>query len=138
MTTKERRFEGAAQENRKQSIKNYNRVTISTLLSPQSLCVAYERILKKEIKENCHRDLGDDDDAQSFVEVTERILSYGQTKTIINRMFVSDFSPFWNVHKYKLILNNNVVNWTSRSVFMSFVFLTLHESMLVDEVYYIQ
>ena len=57
---------------------------------------------------------------------------------IINRSFVSDFFLFWNMRKYKVILNNNVVNWISRSVFMSFVFLRLHESMLVDEVYYNQ
>jgi len=42
------------------------------------------------------------------------------------------------MHKYKLILNNNVVNWISRSVFMSFVFLRLHESMHADEIYYNQ
>jgi hypothetical protein len=47
--SKQRHFEGAAQENRKQPIKNYHRVTISILLSLQSLCVAYEGILKEEI-----------------------------------------------------------------------------------------
>jgi hypothetical protein len=90
----------------------------------------------KRIKKTVRGTGGNDDHAQSLVEMPECISSYGRNKTIINISFVSDFSPFWNMHKYKLILNNNVVNWISRSAFMSFVFLILHESMLVDEVYY--
>ena len=65
----------------------------------------------KGLKKTVRGTVGSDDHAQSFVEVTECISSYGRNKTIINRSCVSDISPFWNMHKYKVILNNNVVNW---------------------------